>query len=213
MSEGDEGLVRRWSRLKRERRSAVSLDESAAADGGSDGVSEDGKDEAEGHRATAVAVAAPAGAAPVADENGAPALDLPAVESLDLESDFSAFMKEGVPRDLQRLALRKLWRLDPAFNFVDGLDDYAEDYSKIGIVAVKISAAVKSRWGVGESDGEGASETADAPGSPETSAEQAADRPAAADQPARADGEPVPVDDEADDADDADADEADGEIT
>jgi hypothetical protein len=55
--------------------------------------------------------------------------DMPPVESLTAESDFSQFLAEGVSDALRRSALRKLFHL-PAFNVVDGLNDYDDDYTK-----------------------------------------------------------------------------------
>lgn len=49
-------------------------------------------------------------------------LNLPPMESLTLASDFTVFMQPGVPKAVQASALRKLWRLDPAFGRSDGLD-------------------------------------------------------------------------------------------
>jgi hypothetical protein len=63
--------------------------------------------------------------------------DLPDIDSMDESSDFSVFMRAGVPEELKTLALRRLWRLDPIFNEVDGLLEYGEDFSKISLVAVK----------------------------------------------------------------------------
>lgn len=51
-------------------------------------------------------------------------LELPDIDSLDGESDFSVFMRDGVPEDLRRLALRKLWASDPVYANLDGLNDY-----------------------------------------------------------------------------------------
>lgn len=51
-------------------------------------------------------------------------LALPDIDSLDAESDFSVFMQKGVPEELQRLALRKLWSSDPVYANLDGLNDY-----------------------------------------------------------------------------------------
>ena len=56
-------------------------------------------------------------------------VELPPVESLSPESDFTPFMKEGVDPLLRRQALRTLFR-DPRFNVMDGLDVYIDDYSK-----------------------------------------------------------------------------------
>jgi hypothetical protein len=54
---------------------------------------------------------------------------LPDIESLDENSDFTAFLKEGVPDALRRGALRRLWRLNPVFANLDGLADYDEDFT------------------------------------------------------------------------------------
>jgi len=40
------------------------------------------------------------------------------IEGLTANSDFTIFMKQGVPCDLQTRALRKLWTTDPIFNTV-----------------------------------------------------------------------------------------------
>jgi hypothetical protein len=55
--------------------------------------------------------------------------DMPTVESLDENSDYAGFLSAGVSEKLRRAALRKLFHLE-IFNVVDGLDDYAEDYTK-----------------------------------------------------------------------------------
>jgi hypothetical protein len=54
--------------------------------------------------------------------------DMPPVESLNEDSDYSAFMSEGVSDELRNLALRKLFKA-PVFNIRDGLDEYDEDYT------------------------------------------------------------------------------------
>jgi hypothetical protein len=53
---------------------------------------------------------------------------LPDIDSLTVESDFSVFLRAGVPEELRQRALRKLWRLDPVFANLDGLNDYDRDY-------------------------------------------------------------------------------------
>jgi len=57
--------------------------------------------------------------------------DLPAVDTLTAESDFTRFMADGVPELLRKAALRKLWRSSPVFAVLDGLNDYDEDFNKI----------------------------------------------------------------------------------
>jgi len=73
------------------------------------------------------AAAAPAGALPETPAQPAVA-DLPPIESLTPESDFSPFMNPEVPEALKRQALKKLFA-DPRFNVMDGLDVYIDDYS------------------------------------------------------------------------------------
>lgn len=55
--------------------------------------------------------------------------ELPSLESLTAESDFSAFMNPKVPDFLQRAALKQLWKSNPFFNFRDGLNEYDDDYT------------------------------------------------------------------------------------
>lgn len=87
-------------------------------------------------------LAQPAPEVPVPDASGAtssatvtdalPATsqaDLPAVESLTPDSDFTPFMKPEVDARLRNQALKTLFR-DPGFNVMDRLDTYIDDYSK-----------------------------------------------------------------------------------
>lgn len=55
-------------------------------------------------------------------------------------------MKEGVPKALRRQALRKLWASDPVFNFIDGMEEYGEDYTD----AATVIKGMKSAWEVGK---------------------------------------------------------------
>lgn len=71
--------------------------------------------------------------------------DLPEIESLTADSDFSVFMKDGVPVALRRLALRKLWTSDPMFNVIDEMVEYGEDYTD----AATVVAGMKSAWEAG----------------------------------------------------------------
>ena len=71
---------------------------------------------------------------------------LPDIDSLDDESDFAVFMKQGVPEALRRRALRKLWRLNPVFGHLDGLNDYDLDYTN----AATVVANLKSIYQVGK---------------------------------------------------------------
>lgn len=55
--------------------------------------------------------------------------ELPPVESLTFESDFTAFLRSNVEESVKRAALKKLLH-DPRFNVMDGLDTYIDDYTK-----------------------------------------------------------------------------------
>ena len=59
--------------------------------------------------------------------------ELPSVETLNADSDFTPFLKEGVPSLLKRAALRKLWKTDPILANLDGLNDYDDDFVKMGV--------------------------------------------------------------------------------
>lgn len=65
--------------------------------------------------------------------------DLPPIESLTKDSDFTPFFAENVPDFLKRQAYKVLWRSSPFFNFRDGLDDYDEDLSRAKLVGKMVS--------------------------------------------------------------------------
>lgn len=53
--------------------------------------------------------------------------DMPPLDSLDENSDFSGFLSPRVSAALRKQALRKLFR-SPKFNVISELDDYIDDY-------------------------------------------------------------------------------------
>ena len=63
------------------------------------------------------------------DDVSATSPELPSLDTLNFESDFSAFMRTKVDEGVRRAALKKLFS-DPRFNVMDGLDVYIDDYSK-----------------------------------------------------------------------------------
>jgi hypothetical protein len=73
--------------------------------------------------------AAPAVGAPAPTATATAGVELPPVESLTFDSDFTAFLKPGVDPAVKQAALKKLLR-DPRFNVMDGLDVYIDDYTK-----------------------------------------------------------------------------------
>ena len=72
--------------------------------------------------------------------------DMPPLDSLDSDSDFSLFMSPGVSEQLRAQALHKLFHL-PAFNVTDGLNDYDEDYTQFaglgGVVTHEMKRLLK----------------------------------------------------------------------
>lgn len=128
----DDGGLRRWARRKAEaKRSRGGAAPAVKEEDGKPGESiETGQPPARAEPAEA------AGANP----------DLPDIESLTAESDFTVFMKEGVPSALRSLALRKLWASDPLFNVIDQMVEYGEDYTKAGLAV----EGLKSAWRPGK---------------------------------------------------------------
>lgn len=55
--------------------------------------------------------------------------DMPALDSLNENSDYKGFFSPKVSETLRRQALRKLFQL-PQFNVMDGLDVYQEDFTQ-----------------------------------------------------------------------------------
>jgi len=73
------------------------------------------------------------------EEQDALIASLPDIETLTDQSDFSGFLKKGVPEELKKMALRKLWRSNPIFANLDGLNDYDEDFTKIVPLAAGVA--------------------------------------------------------------------------
>lgn len=108
MSEEGQGFLSRWSRRKRAVLEGRAPEEPAL----------------------------PAEAPPEALPEAAPAPEddfdltsLPPVESLTIESDFTAFLHRKVPQELRAAALRRAWSLDPAIRDFIGPADYAWDFN------------------------------------------------------------------------------------
>lgn len=92
-------------------------------------------------------IAENAGPDGVEGEAGLPAdevPELPPLESLDENSDYSAFLGKGVPPDLKQKALQKLFH-SPKFNVRDGLDDYDWDFTNPEPLGNIITAEMRYR--------------------------------------------------------------------
>lgn len=130
MIEDDEGFLGRWSRRKRSGGAAPVIEAPAPGP-----VMEQAPpDEAAGDAVLPGTHGTPGTPAPVEEGGDQPVAEideaeLPDIESLDRDSDYTAFLRKGVPERLKRAALHKLWRSDPLFGILDGLNDYDEDFT------------------------------------------------------------------------------------
>ena len=128
MADSKDGLVSRWSRRKAEAKTP------AAREPAPDPAPHAQSGQVEPARET---------------DSGPPAeidpVELPDPETLDADSDFTVFLKEGVPEAIRRRALRRLWRLNPILANLDGLNDYDDDFTD----AATVVAGLKSLYKVG----------------------------------------------------------------
>lgn len=106
MSTREEGFLSRWSRRKR-----GELPDPEAAG------------------APVVEAVPPAVSEATETPEAAALADLPPIESLTEASDFTGFLRPGVPAPLRQAALRRAWTLDPAIRDFIGPADYAWDYN------------------------------------------------------------------------------------
>ena len=68
-------------------------------------------------------------------------------EKLDFNSDYTQFMKDGVPEEARTRALRQLWISNPVLANMDGLDDYCEDYTDAAMVP---AGGVRTAYRIGK---------------------------------------------------------------
>ena len=142
----DEPFLARWSRRKQEAR-----EQGQAAPG----------EEPAAEAAPDAAPAAPSSDVPPQQEPEPRVLtdeDMPPIESLTDDADYSGFLSAGVSEVLRRQALRRLFS-SPKFNVTDGLDDFAEDYTQFAPLGDVVTADMKHRMerlldklGAGEAD-------------------------------------------------------------
>ncbi|MGI9350451.1 MAG: DUF3306 domain-containing protein [Rhizobiaceae bacterium] len=76
----------------------------------------------------------------LANREAAEAIDL---DTINEESDLSLFMKEGVPDALRRKALSVLWRSNPVFANLDGLNDYDENFADPKLIMKTFTSAYR----------------------------------------------------------------------
>jgi hypothetical protein len=89
---------------------------------------------------TPTAAAAPAAKADERARESQP--DLPPLEKVGIDTDFSAFMGKEVEEGVRRAALKKLFA-DPRFNVMDGLDTYIDDYTQAETISAEMLATLE----------------------------------------------------------------------
>lgn len=122
VTEGDEGFLARWSRRKHE--ASAAPDQALRTP--------------DTPRSEAVAPADAQPPSPVTDA------DLPPLDTLHEDSDYSGFLSPGVSDALRQRALRKLFASNK-FQWRDGLDDYDEDYRSFESLGNTITANLRHR--------------------------------------------------------------------
>ncbi len=135
----DEGFLKRWSRRKREGTPAANEPDSVQAppQAPSSSLPPQAEEVSAAPSSLAPQPAAGAGDTPVGDRAGDgpddDAIDpatLPPLESLGPESDYTVFLKKGVPEALRLAALRKAWASDPLIrDFRSPAIDYGWDFT------------------------------------------------------------------------------------
>ncbi len=120
MADPGDGFIARWSRRKRGEAPDEDEPTPVEADSGERAATE-----------------------PTEDEIVA---QLPDIDSLDEHADFTVFLKKGVPEELRKRALRRLWRLNPVFANLDGLAEYDEDFN----TATTLLEGLKTVYQVGK---------------------------------------------------------------
>jgi hypothetical protein len=113
-SDYQEGFISRWSRRKLQDEQATIREDELLE---TPAAFEPGEDTQQ------VLEESPESSAPVLTDE-----DMPPIDSLNSDSDFSMFMSSGVSDALRNRALKKLFSA-PSFNIRDGLDEYDEDYT------------------------------------------------------------------------------------
>jgi hypothetical protein len=114
----EENFVARWSRLKRAKSQEQSeLQRTEPPQAPSDGEGDPAEDR------PAVVIREQDQATPF------DASQLPSIDSLTENSDIRAFLQPGVPRELAKAALRKVWATDPAIRDFIGIAENQWDFT------------------------------------------------------------------------------------
>ena len=124
-----ENFIARWSRRKRE---AAQEPEAAKPAATPEPTAEGAAGDDDSRRGDAAALT---GADTSEPQSGFDPEKLPPIESITAESDIRAFLRPGVPPELTRAALRRVWATDPKIRDFVGLADYDWDFNTPGAMA------------------------------------------------------------------------------
>jgi hypothetical protein len=123
---GGEPLLQRWSRLKSRAREAERQGVPTSSDPGPNPVPAP-------HTVTPLEPAA---------AGQPPRIELPDLDLLGQDSDYSAFLAPGVEPALRKRALRQLFA-SPKFNVFDGLDTYRDDFTSFPALGNIVTADMR----------------------------------------------------------------------
>lgn len=185
MSDGDEGFLNRWSRRK-----------AAARDGG---PAEPAAADAAALGPDAAAPAEPAqtqAEAEKSEEEILAELGLPKPEEIQPGDGVAGFMRAGVPKALQRRALRRLWAINPALANLDRMVDYGEDYTDAATVVDRLNTIYEAGSGYKklfarlDAEAEAAAQAAEdaAAGADAQAGQSAEEEPSAGEEPSAEEG-------------------------
>lgn len=127
-SAGGEPFLKRWARRKSQAREGLEVEPLRQDEAGTAVPAPDAR-----RAAPETGAGGDVGQAPV---------ELPPLESLGEDSDYSAFMAAGVSEAMRRQALRKLFR-SAKFNVIDPLDDYCGNYRNYAALGDVVTSDMK----------------------------------------------------------------------
>ena len=125
---------RKESRLSRWSKRKIASTRPSAIEAGEAGTPPSATAEQQARRAAELA----------ANREAAEAVDL---DELDSDSDYSVFLKEGVPELLKKRAMSVLWRSNPVLANVDGLVDYDDDFGSPDLLMKTFKSAYQAGRG------------------------------------------------------------------
>ena len=97
---------------------------------------------------------------------------LPDPDKLEHGADFKPFLRPGIPQALRQRALRRIWRVNPAIGFLDGMNEYDLDYTDAATVVENLKTAYQvGRCFVIPEEDEAPAETTEVAAKPQTDEE------------------------------------------